>query len=90
MLFYFIILVSENSHRLTIIQRTSGTRSFYSRAGAVWEGGDVGVMSERPDNRQTTVGITLSAEVSNVDEKQTNLKQITLFLSFLFKRTMEI
>lgn len=53
-------------------------------------GGDVGVMSERPDNRQTTVGITLSAEVSNVDEKQTNLKQITLFLSFLFKRTMEI
>lgn len=56
----------------------------------MWEGRDVGVMSERPDNRQTTVGITLSAEVSNVDEKQTNLKQITLFLSFLFKRTMEI
>lgn len=53
-------------------------------------GRNLGIKSEHPDNRQTTAGITLSAEVSNVNEKQTNLKQITLFLSFLLKRTMEI
>lgn len=52
-------------------------------AGAVSEGRNLGV-SQSTQSSDNCWDHSVS-EVSNVEEKQTNLKQITLFLSFFLK-----